>query len=67
MCNPSAQIKLGQEGGPVKGWSLQGVIAVTRHGDRGPMVHVRDASSVDCGVVLMGKKGKHFSLVENRL
>lgn len=57
VCNPTNGIKLGQEGGVVKGWKLQGVIAVTRHGDRGPMVHVRDANSVDCGVPGKGKGG----------
>lgn len=55
VCNPANGIKLGQEGGAVKGWKLQGIIAVTRHGDRGPMVHVRDANSVDCGVPEKGK------------
>lgn len=59
VCNPSAEIKLGQEGGAVKGWKLQGIITVIRHGDRGPMVHVRDANFVDCGV---DEKGKEFLL-----
>lgn len=49
VCNPLDEIKLGQEGGMIPGWKLQGIIAVTRYGDRGPMVHVRDVDSVDCG------------------
>lgn len=55
VCNPTEGIQLGGEGGVLKGWKLQGIIVVTRHGDRGPMVHVRDADSVDCGAPKSGK------------
>lgn len=29
-------------------WSLQGVITIIRHGDRGPLTHVRDIENVNC-------------------
>lgn len=58
LCNPAKEIRSApaQEGGVLEGWKLQGIIAVTRHGDRGPMVHVRDAESVDCGVPANGER-----------
>lgn len=55
LCNPVTDIVHGGEGGNLEGWKLQGIIMVTRHGDRGPMVHVRDANFVDCGVPPNGK------------
>ncbi|KAL9706391.1 hypothetical protein quinque_009909 [Culex quinquefasciatus] len=48
-CNHPPQIGLGEEGGTLEGWSLQGVLLLIRHGDRGPMTHVRGIDSVDCG------------------
>lgn len=33
----------------VKSWSLKGVLIVFRHGDRGPLQHIRNVSTVDCG------------------
>ncbi|XP_055639700.1 2-phosphoxylose phosphatase 1 [Toxorhynchites rutilus septentrionalis] len=47
-CNHPPMIGLGEEGGVLDGWSLQGVLLLIRHGDRGPMTHVRDIDSVDC-------------------
>lgn len=49
VCNPVSGIVHREEGGILDGWTLQGVLVVTRHGDRGPMVHVRDVASIDCG------------------
>ncbi|EAT34717.1 AAEL013070-PA [Aedes aegypti] len=47
-CNHPPTIGLGEEGGTFEGWSLQGVLLLIRHGDRGPMTHVRGIESVDC-------------------
>ncbi|XP_055595157.1 2-phosphoxylose phosphatase 1 [Uranotaenia lowii] len=47
-CNHPPTIGLGEEGGTLDGWSLQGVLLLIRHGDRGPMAHVRGIDSVDC-------------------
>ncbi|XP_058819689.1 2-phosphoxylose phosphatase 1 [Topomyia yanbarensis] len=48
VCNHPPTIGIGEEGGTLDGWSLQGVLLVIRHGDRGPMTHVRGIDSVDC-------------------
>lgn len=55
ICGADAETAEGHEGGVISGFKLQGIIVVTRHGDRGPMVHVRDADSVDCGPVPKGE------------
>lgn len=47
-CNPPETINRNDEGGVLDGWTLQGVLMITRHGDRGPMNHVREINSVDC-------------------
>ncbi|XP_058060021.1 2-phosphoxylose phosphatase 1 [Anopheles bellator] len=48
-CAHPATLVAGEEGGSLEGWSLQGVLLLIRHGDRGPMAHVRGISEVDCG------------------
>lgn len=32
-------------------WTLKGIIIVIRHGDRGPLQHIRNISSVNCGTL----------------
>lgn len=48
-CNPYRSIVRKDEGGILDGWKLQGVLMLTRHGDRGPMAHVRNINTIDCG------------------
>lgn len=48
-CNPVESIVRRDDGGLLEGWNLQGVLLLTRHGDRGPMAHVRGINAVDCG------------------
>lgn len=48
-CNPYQSIVRKEDGGILDGWKLQGVIMLIRHGDRGPMAHVRGINSIDCG------------------
>lgn len=55
-----------EDGGILNGWNLQGVLVLIRHGDRGPMVHVRGINSIDCSPgqqtnVLLNKY-RHFLL-----
>lgn len=47
-CNPYENIVRQDDGGVLNGWKLQGVLLLTRHGDRGPMSHVRGINSIDC-------------------
>ncbi|XP_063695470.1 2-phosphoxylose phosphatase 1 [Culicoides brevitarsis] len=47
-CNPTEVISAGDDGGVLESFSLQGVLLLTRHGDRGPMTHVRGINDVDC-------------------
>lgn len=49
-CSPVETIIRKDDGGLLDGWKLQGVLIVIRHGDRGPMSHVRGISSINCGV-----------------
>ncbi|XP_033173006.1 2-phosphoxylose phosphatase 1 [Drosophila mauritiana] len=48
-CAPLAQLQRLDDGGILEGWKLQGVLLVIRHGDRGPISHVRSAG-INCGV-----------------
>ncbi|SPP79288.1 2-phosphoxylose phosphatase 1 [Drosophila guanche] len=48
-CAPLAQLQRLDDGGILEGWKLQGVLLVIRHGDRGPMSHVR-TTGINCGV-----------------
>ena len=48
VCNPPSQIIRGSEGLPEGNYSLEGVIIFLRHGDRGPMSHVRNISNIRC-------------------
>lgn len=48
-CNTHRTIVRKDDSGILDGWKLQGVLLLTRHGDRGPMAHVRGISSIDCG------------------
>lgn len=48
-CAPLSQVQRLDDGGILEGWKLQGVLLVIRHGDRGPISHVRSAG-INCGV-----------------
>lgn len=48
VCNPPSQITRGSEGLPDGNYTLQGVIVFLRHGDRGPMSHVRNITNIRC-------------------
>lgn len=59
-CNPYQTINRKEDGGILNGWKLQGVIMLIRHGDRGPMAHVRGINTIDCGV------GKRNNILLNK-
>lgn len=64
-CNPTEVIHAGDEGGSLDSFKLQGVLLLVRHGDRGPMTHLRGINSFDCdqdGDVLLNK---YRSFVQN--
>lgn len=48
-CTPVDSLVRKDDGGLLEGWKLQGVLLVIRHGDRGPMSHVKGISSINCG------------------
>lgn len=49
--SPIERIAVHEDGGlPAADWQLLGVLLFVRHGDRGPMAHVRGVNAVDCGV-----------------
>lgn len=48
-CSPFESIGRIDEGGLFNDWHLLGVMLLVRHGDRGPMAHVRGINSIDCG------------------
>ncbi|XP_072944762.1 2-phosphoxylose phosphatase 1 [Epargyreus clarus] len=48
-CNPPENIVRGSEGAVDNdAWLLQGVLALTRHGDRGPLTHLRGGDKLPC-------------------
>nr|XP_018902230.1 PREDICTED: 2-phosphoxylose phosphatase 1 [Bemisia tabaci] len=49
-CNLLEDLTLGSEGESDENYNLEGVILLLRHGDRGPLSHLRNISSVDCGI-----------------
>lgn len=49
-CTPLSHISRIDDGGILDGWKLQGVLMIIRHGDRGPMSHVRSVPHLDCGI-----------------
>ncbi|KAK3929270.1 2-phosphoxylose phosphatase 1 [Frankliniella fusca] len=48
LCNPPEDINLGSEGQVDDNYTLVGAVIFLRHGDRGPLMHVRNISSVNC-------------------
>lgn len=49
-CTPLTYIARADDGGILDGWKLQGVLLILRHGDRGPMSHVRSIPRLNCGI-----------------
>ncbi|CAG9865444.1 unnamed protein product [Phyllotreta striolata] len=50
ICNFPEDISTGDEGA-IRGskWYLKGLIILLRHGDRGPLQHIKKISSINCG------------------
>ena len=55
-CNHADEITRRDDGGIFDGWKLEGLLLLTRHGDRGPMSHVSGIDNIDCS------GGRHGSL-----
>ncbi|KAK8374729.1 hypothetical protein O3P69_015563 [Scylla paramamosain] len=49
LCNPPDRIQRNQEGVLPSQYQLSGVVILLRHGDRGPLIHVRNLSNINCG------------------
>lgn len=61
-CNHIDDIQRQDDGGVLNEWRLQGVLLLIRHGDRGPMSHVRGIENVDCS----GGSARHNNVAINR-
>lgn len=49
-CNKVDDFVIGAEGiVNLPQWNLRGTIIVIRHGDRGPLQHIRNISTINCG------------------
>ncbi|XP_015113288.1 2-phosphoxylose phosphatase 1 [Diachasma alloeum] len=48
LCNSVDDINIGAEGKIDANLTLEGVIILIRHGDRGPLSHIRNISTVNC-------------------
>lgn len=59
-CNHVNDIHRQDDGGVLNEWKLQGVLLLIRHGDRGPMSHVRGIDKIDCS------DGSHNHLAINK-
>ncbi|XP_065356022.1 2-phosphoxylose phosphatase 1 [Calliphora vicina] len=64
-CTALTQINRLDDGGILDGWKLQGVLLVIRHGDRGPMSHVRNVPHLDCGITGDNLVNKYRSFLYN--
>ncbi|XP_075150295.1 2-phosphoxylose phosphatase 1 [Haematobia irritans] len=64
-CMPLSQINRLDDGGILDGWKLQGVLMIIRHGDRGPMSHVRSVPHLDCGITGDNLVNKYRSFLYN--
>ncbi|XP_046812310.1 2-phosphoxylose phosphatase 1 [Lucilia cuprina] len=64
-CTSLSQINRLDDGGILDGWKLQGVLLVIRHGDRGPMSHVRNIPHLDCGITGDNLVNKYRSFLYN--
>ncbi|XP_014249308.1 2-phosphoxylose phosphatase 1 [Cimex lectularius] len=47
-CNPYQRIAVGAEGNSNPNYTLEGILVLIRHGDRGPLTHVQNISNVNC-------------------
>ncbi|XP_050426551.1 2-phosphoxylose phosphatase 1 [Adelges cooleyi] len=68
ICNAPETIATGVEGTigtPNNSLTLQGVLILIRHGDRGPLTHVRNIASVDCGVTLRSEHLEYTKFLQN--
>lgn len=59
-CNHAEDIQRQDDGGVFNEWKLQGVLLLIRHGDRGPMSHMRGIDQIDCS------RGRHNHLAINK-
>ncbi|XP_054742443.1 2-phosphoxylose phosphatase 1 isoform X1 [Anastrepha obliqua] len=64
-CAPLGHLVRRDDGGILDGWKLQGVLMVIRHGDRGPMSHMRGVMGIDCGVANNGFVNRYRSFLYN--
>ncbi|XP_073822400.1 2-phosphoxylose phosphatase 1 [Musca autumnalis] len=64
-CTPLTQIQRLDDGGILDGWKLQGVLMIIRHGDRGPMSHLRSVPHLDCGITGDNLVNKYRSFLYN--
>uniref|UniRef100_A0A1A9VI53 2-phosphoxylose phosphatase 1 n=1 Tax=Glossina austeni TaxID=7395 RepID=A0A1A9VI53_GLOAU len=64
-CTPLTYIARADDGGILDGWKLQGVLLILRHGDRGPMSHVRPIPRLNCGITGDNLVNKYRSFLYN--
>ncbi|XP_011178484.2 2-phosphoxylose phosphatase 1 [Zeugodacus cucurbitae] len=64
-CAPLEHLVRRDEGGILDGWKLQGVLMVIRHGDRGPMSHMRGVMGIDCSAESNGLVNRYRSFLYN--
>ncbi|XP_067625021.1 2-phosphoxylose phosphatase 1 [Eurosta solidaginis] len=64
-CAPLEHLIRHDDGGILDGWKLQGVLIVIRHGDRGPLSHMRGVMGIDCGVANNALINRYRSFLYN--
>lgn len=65
VCNQVKDIKPLTEGQVNGNYTLEGVIVLLRHGDRGPLNHVRNISNVNCAMINDPYYSAYESYIEN--
>lgn len=68
VCNPPDSIVRGSEGAVDNDvWMLQGALVLTRHGDRGPLTHLRGGDKLPCDNVPQSHLLKSFEEYVNNI
>ncbi|XP_046672374.1 2-phosphoxylose phosphatase 1 isoform X1 [Homalodisca vitripennis] len=65
MCNLPQDIRTISEGQVKDSFQLEGLLILLRHGDRGPLTHVRDISTINCAANIHPQFNAYEAYMDN--